>query len=117
MALILAAVGLYGLISYSVTQRQHELGIRMALGAQRRDVLKLVIGQGMLLTVIGITVGVLGALGFTQLLRNQFFDVSPTDPFTFAAVSILLGGVALLACYVPARRATKADPMMALRYE
>jgi putative ABC transport system permease protein len=117
LALILAMVGLYGLISYSVSQRTRELGIRMALGAQPGDVVRLVLGEGGRLTTIGVGVGVFAALALTQLMRSLFFGVSAVDPLTFAGVALLVTLVATAACYIPARRAMRTDPMIALRYE
>ena len=117
IALILAIVGIYGVMSYSVTQRTHEIGIRLAIGAQPRDVFRMIVGHGMLLTFVGIGAGLLGAFGLTRLMATMLFGVKPTDPLTFIGVALLLTLVALFACYIPGRRATKVDPVDSLRYE
>src|SRR6516162_1084848 len=117
LSLLLACIGLYGLLSYEVARRRREIGIRMALGARPSDVLCFIVGQGIALSAAGAILGISGALGVTRYLRSLLYGVRPFDPLTFLSVALLLGFVALAACYIPARRASRVDPMVALRYE
>jgi len=117
LALLLAGIGIYGMLAYSVSARTREVGIRMALGAQQADVIRLVLKEGLSLAGIGVGLGLLASLALTRLMEGMLFGVSANDPLTFSAITLLLLGVAWLACWLPARRATKVDPLVALRYE
>ena len=117
VALLLAAIGIYGVMSYSFSQRTHEVGIRVALGAQRLDILRMAVGEGMLVVAIGLVAGIAGAVAVTRVFQSMLFGVDATDPVTLAVVAGILAAVALLACYIPARRATRVDPLVALRVE
>jgi putative ABC transport system permease protein len=115
VALLLASIGIYGVMAYTFSQRTHEIGVRVALGAQRRDILRMALGEGMVLVAIGLGVGLVGAAIVTRFLRSMLFSVTATDPLTFASIALLLAAVALLACFIPAQRATQVDPLVALR--
>jgi ABC-type antimicrobial peptide transport system permease subunit len=117
LAMVLASVGIYGVIAYVVGQRTQEIGIRMALGAQRNDVLRLILWQGTRLALLGICIGIVGALALTRLMTKLLYGVSATDPLTFAGLALILAAVAIAACCLPARKAMRVDPMVALRYE
>jgi len=117
LALVLSALGLYSVLSYAVAQQTREIGVRMALGAQRHDVLQLVVNGGARFAILGIAVGIAASLALTKLMEDLLFGVRATDPLTFAGAAILLAGVSVVACYIPARRAMRVDPMVALRYE
>jgi putative ABC transport system permease protein len=115
VALLLASIGIYGVMAYTFSQRTHEIGVRVALGAQRSDILRMALGEGMLLVAVGLGVGLIGAAIVTRFLRSMLFSVTATDPLTFASIALLLAAVALLACFIPAQRATQVDPLVALR--
>ncbi len=117
IALILASIGIYGLLQYSTTQQTHDIGVRMALGARKLDVLRTILAHGFKLTLLGIVIGLAGAVALTRVLASLLYGVTPTDPLTLAGVSLVLAAVTLLASYFPARRAAQIDPMVALRYE
>ena len=115
VALLLASIGIYGVMAYTFSQRTHEIGVRVALGAQRSDILRLALGEGMILVAVGLGAGLIGAAIVTRFLRSMLFSVTATDPITFVSIAALLAAVALLACFIPARRATQVDPLVALR--
>ena len=115
VALLLASIGIYGVMAYTFSQRTHEIGVRVALGAQRRDILRMALGEGMLLVAIGLGVGLIGAAIVTRFLRSMLYSLTATDPLTFASIALLLAAVALFACFIPAQRATQVDPLVALR--
>jgi putative ABC transport system permease protein len=117
IALFLSSIGIYGVVSYVTAQRTHEIGVRVALGAQRHDVVRLMLGEGMKMALVGVAIGVCAALALTHLMVNMLFGVSATDPMTFASVVVILSAIALAACYIPARRALCVDPIVALRHE
>jgi ABC-type antimicrobial peptide transport system permease subunit len=117
IALLLAVIGTYGVISYGVSDRTHEIGLRVALGAKQADILAMVMRQGLVLALSGVAIGILAAFGITRLMTSLLFGTSPTDPVTYAGVVFLLSIVTLAACYIPARRASQVDPMVALRYQ
>jgi putative ABC transport system permease protein len=117
VALLLASIGIYGVMAYTFSRRTNEIGIRMAMGAQRADIFRIAVGEGAMIVAFGLAAGLVGSLLLTRFLQSMLFDVKATDPLTFAAISALLAAVALAACFVPARRATKVDPLVALRHE